>query len=63
MSENQDKKVYKKFSIYFSEKEYDYINKRAEKRSLKAGIFIKSLLIEAFKNDEEEEDNPFKKKS
>lgn len=65
MSENnQNKKVYHKFSIYFTEKEYKHILKKADKMNIKAGIYIKSLLIESLKNDpEEQEDNPFKKNS
>lgn len=64
MSENDQKvKAVKKYSIYFTPEEYDYLEKKADEESLRTGIFIKKLLVETLRNHQnlQDEDNPFRK--
>lgn len=50
---------YKRIACYFSKEEGKFIQKMADKESLKVGHFVKKILISEFKKMDDPLKNPF----
>lgn len=63
MNKDNQQKAVKKYSVYFTEEEYEYLSKKANEKCLRTGIYIKSLLMETLRNHKDliEDKNPFRK--